>query len=79
MIICVCHNVNERAIHRAVEAGCACYEDLQMALGVGTCCGQCAQAAQSAMAEVEVHQPTRFTMIRIATTVQAEPAGVFAP
>jgi bacterioferritin-associated ferredoxin len=51
MIICVCNNINETAIRRAVAQGCASFDALQMELGVGACCGQCKQAALDTLAE----------------------------
>jgi bacterioferritin-associated ferredoxin len=50
MIICVCNNVNETAIRRAVHAGHHSYEALQFELGVGTCCGQCKAAVNETLA-----------------------------
>jgi bacterioferritin-associated ferredoxin len=49
MIICVCNNVNETAIRRAVTQGHASYDALQFELGVGTCCGQCEHAAHEVL------------------------------
>jgi bacterioferritin-associated ferredoxin len=50
MIICVCNNVNERAIQRAVSDGHASFDALQFETGVATCCGKCEPAAREAMA-----------------------------
>ncbi|MFC3146540.1 bacterioferritin-associated ferredoxin [Piscinibacterium candidicorallinum] len=52
MIICVCHNVNERAIRKAVEAGHGSFEAIQMELGVATCCGCCADHARNLVSEL---------------------------
>jgi bacterioferritin-associated ferredoxin len=51
MIICVCNNVNEAAIQRAVRQGHGSYEALQFELGVGTCCGQCKDAVHDTVAQ----------------------------
>lgn len=41
MVICVCQNVTERDIARAVQAGCRTFDALQEKLEVSTCCGTC--------------------------------------
>lgn len=45
MYICVCHAISERQIQEAVAQGARELGDLSASLGVGTCCGQCAQTA----------------------------------
>jgi bacterioferritin-associated ferredoxin len=45
MYICICHGVTDREIRAAVARGSHSLEDVTMALGVGTCCGQCRAAA----------------------------------
>jgi bacterioferritin-associated ferredoxin len=49
MIVCVCRCISERDIQRAAHGGCSSLEDLQMELGVATCCGRCADCAQSTL------------------------------
>jgi bacterioferritin-associated ferredoxin len=49
MIVCVCRRISERDIQRAAHGGCGSLEDLQMELGVATCCGRCAECAQSTL------------------------------
>ncbi len=63
MIVCVCHRVSERDIHRAVHAGCTSFAELQQELGVATGCGTCGDcardtfcAAQAKSATVVVHR-----------------------
>jgi bacterioferritin-associated ferredoxin len=53
MIICVCQNVTERDIARAVAGGCRSFDALQEKLEVGTCCGTCECAAREALAQHE--------------------------
>lgn len=53
MIICVCQNVSERDIARAVAGGCRSFDALQEKLEVGTCCGMCECAAREALAQHE--------------------------
>lgn len=53
MIVCVCKAVSDRHIRQALKEGVAeTFDDLQIDLGVATCCGKCEGAAR---AVVEVH------------------------
>ncbi len=45
MIVCICHRVSDRDIHRAVHEGCRSFEDLQDELRVATGCGACTRCA----------------------------------
>lgn len=49
MIICVCHNVSERGIENAVDAGLSSMKELRSELQVGTCCGRCHASAKEAL------------------------------
>ncbi len=51
MYVCICNGVTDHEIRRRVEAGTTAYEALQYELGVGTCCGQCADCARSVIEE----------------------------
>ena len=51
MIVCVCHNVSERKIHQAVDAGVTSMPGLRDKLGVGTCCGKCHSCAKTVLRE----------------------------
>jgi bacterioferritin-associated ferredoxin len=51
MIICVCNNVNERAIHRAIDDGHRSFDALQFETGVATCCGKCEPHAREMLAQ----------------------------
>jgi bacterioferritin-associated ferredoxin len=46
MIVCVCNRVSDRDIRRLAEGGCVSFDELQMATGVATCCGQCESCAR---------------------------------
>ncbi|MBA5639238.1 (2Fe-2S)-binding protein [Duganella sp. LX20W] len=49
MIVCVCNNISDREIRQAVELGLRTMDELREQLGVATCCGQCADCAQSVL------------------------------
>ncbi len=51
MIVCVCHGVNEKAIHQAVADGACTMSDLACYTGVATCCGKCSDCAKSVLDE----------------------------
>lgn len=51
MIVCVCHNVSERKIREAVDAGLTSMPQLRAELGVGTCCGKCHSCAKTVLRE----------------------------
>ncbi len=46
MIVCICHRVSDRDIHRVVHEGCRSFDDLQDELRVATACGACQGCAQ---------------------------------
>jgi bacterioferritin-associated ferredoxin len=47
MIVCVCNNVSEGKIRRAVEEGIDTMPALREQLGVGNCCGKCHTCAKT--------------------------------
>ena len=47
MIVCICHRVSDRDIHRAVREGCDSFDALQEELRVATACGACTGCAHS--------------------------------
>lgn len=63
MYICICNAVTEKQVHKAAEQGASSLEDLQMDLGVATCCGQCADDACTALegARQRVPAPPKVT------------------
>ena len=51
MIICVCQNVSEKDIARAVAGGCRSFASLQEKLEISKCCGACECTARETFAE----------------------------
>ena len=47
MIICVCNNITEAAVSKAVAMGASTMKDLRRSLGIGDGCGRCASFARS--------------------------------
>ena len=47
MYVCVCNKVTDRQIHEACSDGAHSMECLRDRLKVATCCGRCAECAQS--------------------------------
>lgn len=47
MIVCVCHNVSDKAIRTAVDAGATSMQEIRSQLNVGSCCGKCAAFAKT--------------------------------
>ncbi|MEM9385211.1 MAG: bacterioferritin-associated ferredoxin [Pseudomonadota bacterium] len=47
MYICICNGVTDREIREAVAAGADSVDALREELGVASCCGTCACAAQA--------------------------------
>ena len=45
MIVCVCNRVSDREITRQAHAGMS-FDDIQLELGVATCCGRCEGCAR---------------------------------
>jgi bacterioferritin-associated ferredoxin len=50
MIVCVCRRISDRDIARAARDGCMSFDDLQIDIGVGTCCGKCHDCARQTLA-----------------------------
>jgi bacterioferritin-associated ferredoxin len=46
MYVCICNGVTDREIRSAVEQGATTLECLRDQLGVASCCGTCACAAE---------------------------------
>lgn len=52
MIVCVCNNVSDKAIRKAVEqSGVRTYIQLQRTTQTGTCCGKCSTCAKQVLKE----------------------------
>ncbi|MEM8593392.1 MAG: (2Fe-2S)-binding protein [Pseudomonadota bacterium] len=41
MIVCICNNVNSKAIERAIHNGATSVADISKATDAATCCGKC--------------------------------------
>lgn len=64
MIVCVCHNVSDKAIRRALDEGARSMEDIRQQLNVGTCCGKCNDFAKTLVrAHVEEQQVTEIRRV----------------
>lgn len=46
MYICLCNNITDHAIRRAVESGVGSFEQLVMETGVSASCGSCLSHAR---------------------------------
>ena len=63
MIVCVCHNVSDKAIRRALNEGAKSMEDIRQQLNVGSCCGKCNEFATTL---VRAHaEDSKFTEVRL--------------
>ncbi len=51
MYICICRNVNEKAVGDAVAKGANCLRHLRERLGVAAQCGACVKAAKDCLDE----------------------------
>ncbi len=53
MIICICNNVSERDIHKAVSSGVTTINGLRDELGVSACCGKCRSCAKKVLNDIQ--------------------------
>lgn len=51
MYICVCNAITEREVRECAARGCGSLDELQVELGVGTCCGRCRPVAKEILDE----------------------------
>lgn len=51
MYVCICQEVTDRQIRRAVEEGASTMRHLRKDLGVASCCGRCASHAKAVLDE----------------------------
>lgn len=56
MIVCVCNRISDREITRHARAGLS-FDDIQLELGVATCCGRCEGYAREIVAQFAPHRP----------------------
>ena len=64
MIVCVCHNVSDRAIRAAMDAGATSLSEIRAQLNVGACCGKCLPSAKAIVRECREDAMPRFTAVR---------------
>ena len=64
MIVCVCHNVSDRAIRAAMDAGATSLSEIRAQLNVGACCGKCLPSAKALVNEHHEEVVIRFTALR---------------
>lgn len=58
MIVCVCNQVSDRDIRREVRGGMD-FSDVQLEMGVATCCGCCEAHARALVTECQQEQQSR--------------------
>jgi bacterioferritin-associated ferredoxin len=51
VFVCMCNAVSDREIRQCAELGAATLDDLRASLGVASCCGRCAGAAEQILRE----------------------------
>ena len=56
MIVCVCNGVSDREIVRSAHGGMS-FDDIQLELGVATCCGCCEGCARELVAQCSASRP----------------------
>ena len=56
MIVCVCNRVSDREITRQAHAGMS-FDDIQLELGVATCCGRCEGCARELVEQCSACHP----------------------
>lgn len=56
MIVCICNRVSDRDISRHAHAGMS-FDDIQLELGVATCCGACEGCARDIVSQCSVGHP----------------------
>lgn len=64
MIVCICHNVSDRAIRAAMDAGATSLSEIRAQLNVGACCGKCIPSAKALVSEHHEEGAIRFTALR---------------
>ena len=57
MIVCICNRVSDRDITRHAHAGMS-FNDIQLELGVATCCGACESCARDIVDQCSASHPT---------------------
>ncbi len=50
-MVCLCHGVSERKVHRAIDRGACTIDEVGMLCGAGTCCYGCHPTIEELIAE----------------------------
>ena len=66
MIVCVCNRISDREITRHAHAGMS-FDDIQLELGVATCCGSCESCARDLVTQCNSAQPVAALNTALAT------------
>jgi len=64
MFICVCNAISDREIRACADLGVGTLEELRSAIGVASCCGQCAGSARQILVE---HQSGKHEAAELAS------------
>ena len=64
MIVCVCHNVSDKAIRAALDAGASHLAEIRAQLQVGTGCGKCNAFAHTLVRAHLEDSVTKVTELR---------------
>ena len=56
MIVCVCNCISDKEIARQAHAGMG-FDDIQLELGVATCCGSCEGCARELVDQCSASHP----------------------
>ena len=74
MIVCVCNRVSDREITRQAHAGMS-FDDIQLELGVATCCGRCEGCARELVEQCSISHPMAALHLS-SLAAPGAPAGV---
>lgn len=61
MYVCVCNSITDRQIREAAHEGMRTLDDLRRELRVATCCGRCADYAQTLLDQETGYRETHWT------------------
>lgn len=64
MIVCICHNVSDKAIRKAIASGAESLHQVRSQLNLGSCCGKCLPCAKTIVRECLEDAGTQFSQLR---------------
>jgi bacterioferritin-associated ferredoxin len=73
MIVCLCHRITDRDIHRAVASGVHCFEVLQDDTRVASSCGCCHDCAREVFDAAVAQPQPAACQSRAAAVATAQP------